>query len=118
MSVLNAKAGMPRLLSDSLLLLFLFISLFLSFLTLSLSLRLSVSASLSYALSLCSHKLTRTYEFLRDQELRETHGKGSSRLASAGLLSHLQRVIYYGNTLRSCPADSELRYNVKVPALG
>lgn len=45
-------------------------------------------------------------------------GKGSSQLASAGLLCHLRRVIYDRNTLRSHPADSQLRPYVKVPALG
>ena len=110
----NSKAGMPRLLSNSLLLLS--ISFCLSLLTLSPPLCLCLP--LVCSLSRCSLKLTSTYEFLRGQDLRDTHGKGSSPLASAFLLSHLQWVIYYRNTLRSRPADSKLRYYVKVPAPG
>lgn len=96
---------------------FSFLSLFLPLFSHPISISLSLcSASLSYVLSLCSHKLT--YEFLWDQDLRETCGKSSSWLASADLLSHLWWVIYYQNTLRGHPADRKLRYYIKVPALG
>lgn len=73
------------------------------------------SASISHVLSICSHKLT--FEFLWDQDLRETCGKSSSWLGSADLLSHLCWVIYYRNTLRGHPADRKLRYYIKVSAL-
>ena len=80
-----------------------------SFLTLCQFLCLSVlpaSVMLSVSILTQSHS---TYGFIRDQKPRETHWKGSSQVASVGLLGHLQGVIYYRNTLRGHPTDNKLR---------